>query len=603
MPMTSTGVIVPRLRFLFAKSTPSQTKVDPDKYRAEHGRCPDGYHIDEDTGKCITNEELIRKLQDKSRGLAQKEQPKKPETPKHTPKIREPESDDDEEFNRTFEEVERQSSIFRVLPKGVYQKIRAPFKFLGDRFRKGEHKWSQPLKEEEEKLRQEFHDNPLVNAQSPEDEQKAISNFLGGPGRRWVRTLGKIGGGILSWAASRGPKGVLQDTGKAVTKTLSFMGRRAGDMAEVLGNFVGKHKAMGSMVTKIASGNFHLITAKEKQASIEGLLEGAEIAGAIWLAHNQIQKHVSHLADAAASASEAAHGAVEDQVASSLIEHAQKAAPEELVHESQMAVFGEGLHEAIHEYSGTYKTVAKVRLFDAIAEGVVRGEHKEASFTVRNGEDERKLIVNHFARKVLEELGKRATGYQPSKAAVFRGLQSAVDVAKVASVVRSKKKPEQTDDKNQQEQQNQKELAIGIKTKLEKTSVLVPAGENDWYNFNLMRLIATRFLREISKIMGDNYVGTWMNSAPHGKKQLRNFGDVISEFEADYQKDPSWRKKRYEVAKVIHKYENKHPGINFSFTTKGKSSSLIGHNSTKYEYPSKPEQMFVYHVDPMASLI
>jgi hypothetical protein len=241
----------------------------------------------------------------------------------------------------------------------------------------------------------------------------------------------------------------------------------------------------------------------------------------------------------------------------------------------------------------------KVRLFDEIAENIVHGEKNEreedkhASLLSLGGLGE-KVIRNKFIVELIKMVAAKADDYKVSSTALVKGYKKVGDIARLARIAKAGKiaKPSKED----------KEVGLGIAQKMERTSVLVPPGDNDWYDFRYMLLIAGRFRKVIKKIVRRKlYSSTVMNSAPHGTKHLRNFGDVIVQLKPGFAKDENWVQLKSKVASVIHEFEQKYPGLNFVITHEGNARHVVVLNSGRYQYPGKMEPIFLYDVDPLVS--
>jgi hypothetical protein len=295
------------------------------------------------------------------------------------------------------------------------------------------------------------------------------------------------------------------------------------------------------------------------------------------------------------AASAVSQAATEAAASDALMDHAASASAGALQVESKLAMMSAGVSHFAHKYLVTIETVAKVHLFDEIAHGIVNGEHHESGEQKHAGtRDEHQAAYNFFGKKILEYLGEQAGSYKMPKSVFLSGMRKAGDVAHIAQLAKSKKGTSSKD--------VAKDVAKGIKQKLEKISMVNLPGEKDQYDFRYVTLIAGKFRRRIRKIVGKVYSSTVMNSPPHGNpKQLWNFGDVVVELEEGFQTRENWSSVRLEVGKIIHEFEKSYPGINFSITSKGNGRNLITTNSVRHHYPDKIKPIFVYNVDSLVS--
>jgi hypothetical protein len=591
-------------------SPPPVQKEDPNKYRQEHGKCPKGYHVDEDTGKCITNQELMEKLQ-KRMQEEQKTEEAKPEArskqddyEKGVPSIRKRDSGD-AEFDEVLDQVKSSYGLMKHIPKGLRKAVKYPFKFLADRFQAGNMKWSGEIAKEEAAIKQQHADNPFLRGEkmSPEEEDKAAKAMFSGAGKRWCKAIASVGGSAFKWAAH--PKQAIKDVGSAFVKTMTFMGRRTGDVAEILGGIVGKHKAVGTTLSKIASGRFHEVTKKEKQACWEVGLEAVEIVALSHFIHGHAAKHASSAHTAIAEhASEAAGSMSEEGMSEALVEHMKTASPESLHIQAKMAAAGEFLGGALHQYIKKMETGGTIKLIDEIAHGIVNGEHhheggkKHAGFKFASDDDELKAASSYFGKKVLEHFLEYAKSYKPTPKVALNAMRVVGSMASISHLA----KMEANSVDNGGKSDVDSDLSQGILDKMEKTSARVTPGKKNFYDYGLMKSIASRFLKAVHKAAGKFYEHTWMNSPPHHEKEhLRNFGDVVVELRPGYENSPEWSSVEKAIEDLIASFEKDYPGIAFAITSKGKGRDVIATHAHLYHYPEDEGTHYVYSVDSIRS--
>lgn len=616
----STGVVLPQLRSLFLAREQGQRPrlpegVSPDKYRQEHGRCPPGYHIDEETGKCITTEDLISKLQKQKEETSHPQPPQQKEPPKrnegedeeHPPLAELRSREDHPDYDDILDSCRSKFSAMAFVPKGVRKALSSPFKFLGDRYRKGKQKWSDAVAKEEAELQARNKGNPFFSTAKldPEEEAKAIKR-MNSAWHRWGHALNKTYGKAASWLAKRGPKGAAVDIASGIGKATSFVGRRIGDVAEVLGGVVQKHKVVGGVISKIVAGRFDEITPTEKIAAYEVGIEVGEVALLTLVGGHAMKSHSSVHQKALEHASEAA-SATEASMGEMLVSHASEMSDETASLASEAAAVTSTLGHAAHKYLGTIEVVAKVRAIDSIAHSLVKGEHLEGHgkkhAALLTAEEKTKAASSFFARKMMEHLLEGLKDYKPSQKDVFRGMKAASDVLRIHHLAKLEKKGDDEDGKEGKKMTSPApEVSEGIIDKMEKTSMVRP-GKRDYYDYRAMKKLAASFRKAMKKVVGKLYEETWMNSPPHSEEDtVRNFGDVVVELKNGFQGSPNWQEMKKRIADLILSYERDYPGITFSFTAKGRHKSVISANAHKYHYPQGDEGIhYVYHVDSLVS--